>query len=206
MGFSQKLSTSHQTTSNTTQLLDFSPVHLVKKRSHQNPKKKLTKIFSVTEAVNPLSIDPNERVTPSGHTQHNGEYTILILFILIFTISSFFIHLVITTIILIFTTSSFFQVICTTVWGWLKSVWSPLPPCSPPPPPLSDTSSHRPRSTVNTRYPFDWLFSSFNLLHQATRLTNFNLKFQFMSFNYLILRLASRPPGLQVQFQLWMTN
>jgi len=28
---------------------------------------------SVTEAVNPLSIDPNERVTPSGHTQHNGD-------------------------------------------------------------------------------------------------------------------------------------
>ena len=27
----------------------------------------------MTEAVNPLSIDPNERVTPSGHTQHNGE-------------------------------------------------------------------------------------------------------------------------------------
>jgi len=27
----------------------------------------------VTEAVNPLSIDPNERVTPSGHTQHNGD-------------------------------------------------------------------------------------------------------------------------------------
>ena len=27
----------------------------------------------MTEAVNPLSIDPNERVTPSGHTQHNGD-------------------------------------------------------------------------------------------------------------------------------------
>ena len=35
--------------------------------------------FSVTEAVNPLSIDPNERVTPSGHTQHNGESSILLL-------------------------------------------------------------------------------------------------------------------------------
>lgn len=27
----------------------------------------------VNEAVNPLSIDPNERVTPSGHGQHNGD-------------------------------------------------------------------------------------------------------------------------------------
>ena len=35
--------------------------------------------FSVTEAVNPLSIDPNERVTPSGHTQHNGESSIPLL-------------------------------------------------------------------------------------------------------------------------------
>lgn len=28
---------------------------------------------AVNEAVNPLSIDPNERVTPSGHGQHNGD-------------------------------------------------------------------------------------------------------------------------------------
>ena len=30
-------------------------------------------IISVNEAVNPLSIDPNERVTPSGHESHNGD-------------------------------------------------------------------------------------------------------------------------------------
>ena len=30
-------------------------------------------IFTVNEAVNPLSIDPNERVTPSGHEIHNGD-------------------------------------------------------------------------------------------------------------------------------------
>ena len=35
--------------------------------------KKLTVVFSVNEAVNPLSIDPNERVTPSGHETHNGD-------------------------------------------------------------------------------------------------------------------------------------
>ena len=27
----------------------------------------------VAEAVNPLSIDPNERVTPSGHTHHPAD-------------------------------------------------------------------------------------------------------------------------------------
>ena len=27
----------------------------------------------MNEAVNPLSIDPNERVTPSGHESHNGD-------------------------------------------------------------------------------------------------------------------------------------
>ena len=42
------------------------------KNSQENP-------LSVTEAVNPLSIDPNERVTPSGHTQHNGESSIPLL-------------------------------------------------------------------------------------------------------------------------------
>ena len=30
-------------------------------------------LFTVNEAVNPLSIDPNERVTPSGHEIHNGD-------------------------------------------------------------------------------------------------------------------------------------
>ena len=30
-------------------------------------------IFTVNEAVNPLSIDPNERVTPSGQELHNGD-------------------------------------------------------------------------------------------------------------------------------------
>merc|ERR1719189_2643956 len=30
-------------------------------------------IFTVNEAVNPLSIDPNQRVTPSGHEIHNGD-------------------------------------------------------------------------------------------------------------------------------------
>ena len=30
-------------------------------------------LVSVNEAVNPLSIDPNERVTPSGHETHNGD-------------------------------------------------------------------------------------------------------------------------------------
>merc|ERR1719336_2368223 len=30
-------------------------------------------LFTVNEAVNPLSIDPNERGTPSGHEIHNGE-------------------------------------------------------------------------------------------------------------------------------------
>ena len=34
---------------------------------------KLIVQFAVNEAVNPLSIDPNERVTPSGHGQHNGD-------------------------------------------------------------------------------------------------------------------------------------
>merc|ERR1719278_1434384 len=37
------------------------------------PKGSSSSTSSVAEAVNPLSIDPNERVTPSGHTQHNGD-------------------------------------------------------------------------------------------------------------------------------------
>ena len=35
--------------------------------------KLIDNFFSVNEAVNPLSIDPNERVTPSGHEVHNGD-------------------------------------------------------------------------------------------------------------------------------------